>query len=247
MAGVTGADSGIRAYNYGTGALSITARGAVTANGLYGYGADGIRARNSGTDLTINAAAVSGARSGIDARNAGSGALSITASGPVVGAGVDGSEGGGDGIFATNAGTGLTINAAGVRGAHSGIVAFNDGSGALSITASEAVIGEGAVDGSEGGIGGDGIYASNEGTNLTVTAAAVTGAFSGIVALNDGSGSLSITHERRGDRSGNSRRVIMEDTEPGETASSPATAARLAFDHIHRYGDRGERNRHRRR
>ena len=79
-----------------------------------------------------------------------------------------------------------------MSGAHSGIVALNDGSGALSITASEAVIGEGAVDGSEGGIGGDGIYANNEGTNLTVTAAAVTGAFSGIVALNDGSGSLSI-------------------------------------------------------
>ena len=77
VAGVTGGNAGIRANNYGTGALSITARGAVTANGLYGYGADGIRARNSGTDLTINAAAVSGARSGIDARNAGSGALSI--------------------------------------------------------------------------------------------------------------------------------------------------------------------------
>ena len=50
VAGVTGADSGIRAFNYGTGTLSITARGAVTANGLYGYGADGIRARNSGTE-----------------------------------------------------------------------------------------------------------------------------------------------------------------------------------------------------
>ncbi len=208
---------------------------------------DGIRARNSGTSLTINAAAVSGARSGIDARNAGSGALSITASGPVVGAGVDGSEGGGDGIFATNAGTGLTINAAGVRGAHSGIVALNDGSGALSITASEAVIGEGAVDGSEGGIGGDGIYASNEGTNLTVTAAAVTGAFSGIVALNDGSGSLSIATSGAVTGQGTLGAYYGRYGTGGDGIIARNSGAGVALDHIHRDGDRGERNRHRRR
>ncbi|MBL4622528.1 MAG: hypothetical protein JKY89_09025, partial [Immundisolibacteraceae bacterium] len=66
-------------------------------------------------DLTINAAAVSGAKYGVNARNIGSGALTITTSGAVTGTNDDG-------IYARNAGTDLTINAASVTGGIRGIM-----------------------------------------------------------------------------------------------------------------------------
>ena len=47
---VTGATYGIRAFNYGTGALSITSTGTATATGAISIG---IYANNSGTNLTL--------------------------------------------------------------------------------------------------------------------------------------------------------------------------------------------------
>ena len=166
---ITGAIVGINARNLLSGALSITASGAVTG-GFYG-----IRASNFFTNLTISAADVSGGTYGIVAYNFGSGALSITASGAVTG--------GFYGIRASNyTGTDLTISAADVSGGTTGIGADNSGSGALSITASGAVTG-----------GVTGINAINSGTDLTISAADVSGGTDGILATNSGSGTLSIT------------------------------------------------------
>lgn len=76
---VTGGSDGIVGYNEGTGALSITATGAVTAEGGYGIGA--ITTNNSTGDLTILTADVTGGLGGIAAINAGAGALSIISTG----------------------------------------------------------------------------------------------------------------------------------------------------------------------
>ena len=194
---ITGATDGIFAWNSGSGALSITASGAVTGGGGRGiwatnYGIDltisatdvsggthGIFAWNWGSGaLTISAADVSGGTVGIQALNAGSGALLITASGAVTGSG-------GRGIDAiNNNGTDLIISAADVSGGTDGISAINFFSDALSITASGAVTGG----------GGRGIYARNlYGTDLTISATDVSGGTDGIFASNSGSGALSIT------------------------------------------------------
>src|SRR4051794_31535406 len=79
---VSGGYRGIKAKNYGTGALTITATGTVT-----GTSGDGINARSgpNGTDLTIDAAAVSGGKYGILARKYGTGVLSVTTTGTVTG------------------------------------------------------------------------------------------------------------------------------------------------------------------
>ena len=112
-----GGGYGIKARNFGTGALSVTATGAVT-----GTNGHGINARNStssssvvGTSLTISAAEVSGGSDGIRAENTGTGALSVTATGAVTG--------NYEGINAKNksAGTDLTISAAAVSGGDYGI------------------------------------------------------------------------------------------------------------------------------
>ena len=180
-AGVSGGYDGIRAFNNGSGELSITTTGQVTVAGPATY-SGGILAFNSpsGTDLTIDAAGVSGGADGISGANFGSGALSITTTGPVTGTGTATSNAG---IVAYNAGTYLTITAAEVSGGHNGIFAYNNGSGILSITTTGAVTGANA----------DGIYASNSGTELTIEAADVSGSYRGIDARNLGSGALSIT------------------------------------------------------
>ncbi len=150
-ANVSGGSYGIRARNYGSGALSISSSGPIT-----GASSRGIETLNysAGTDLTIATTNVSGATDGIFAVNYGSGALSISSSGMVAGTS-------GYGIFALNyGGTDLTIATADVSGAD-GIYAVNYGSGGLSITTSGTVT----------GTSGYGIFAGNDGgqpTTITV-------------------------------------------------------------------------------
>lgn len=169
---VSGVGDGITARNYGSGALSINATGAVTSAGY-----TGIYALNeAGTGLTVKAVDVSG-EVGITARNYGTDALSITTTGTVTGTDTTG-------IYARNSGTDLTINAADVTGAVVGITARQYGSGALSITTTGTVTGTAGV----------GIFATDEaGTDLNINAAAVTGADYGIYAVQHGTGALSIT------------------------------------------------------
>ncbi|MEM7443296.1 MAG: autotransporter outer membrane beta-barrel domain-containing protein [Pseudomonadota bacterium] len=166
---------GIDARNYGTGALSITATGAVT--GLTGFGIAGI---NYGTDLTISAASVTGGVDGIAASNFGTGALSIDATGAVTG-------GTYAGIFAKNsaAGSHLTISAAAVTGNKYGIYAYNEGSGDLTVTATGPVVGQ----------DGSGILAKDlgDGDVVVTTNDTVTGKYFGVSARNYSGGSITVT------------------------------------------------------
>jgi outer membrane autotransporter protein len=185
---VSGGNYGVRASNQGSGALTVTATGAVT-----GQGSDGIRATNgylfsrTGTDLTIDVEGVSGGDRGIYAFNAGSGALTITAGGDVTGEGRDGIWALNGGYFGPPNGTDLTIETAGVTGAEDGIYARNYATGALSITTAGAVTGQ----------AGSGIRAQNGrygyGTDLSITAGGdISGGASGIDADNNGTGALTI-------------------------------------------------------
>ena len=175
---VRGSVSAIDANNQGSGALTITANGNVTAFDT------GIRAGNFGTDLSVTTAAgttVSG-RNGMRLDNLGSGALTITANGNVTATT-------GYGIFAQNysAGTSFTVTTASgttVRGGH-GMVLGNRGTGTLSVTANGDVT----------GTTGYGIFANSNSSGLTVTTAAgttVSGDRSGIHARATGTGTLTI-------------------------------------------------------
>jgi uncharacterized protein with beta-barrel porin domain len=175
----TGVAYGIIAENYGTGALSLTSTGTVTATGA---NSSGIHAYNSGTDLTLTSNNVTVGAYGIYAYNSGTGALSITSTGTATGTGVTSR-----GIYAYNSSTGtnLTLTANNVTGGLYGIYAVNYGSGALSITSTGTVTATGVTS--------RGIYAENSGTDLTLTANNVTGVAYGIRAFNYGTGALSIT------------------------------------------------------
>jgi hypothetical protein len=118
---------GIRARDFGTGALTIIANGDVTGSSNRGINAISY----NGTDLSVTTGAgttITGGNFGIDAYSSGSGALEIVTNGDVTG--------GTDGIFARNFGT-----------------------DALSIVANGDVTGTTLY----------GIYARNDGTDLTVT------------------------------------------------------------------------------
>src|SRR5690606_34066127 len=145
-------------------ATTITTTGLVT-----GTSGTGIFARNepTATDLTIEAADVTGGQNGIYAWNEGTGATDISAAGTVEGTGLIG-------ILAINNvnTTGLTIEAAVVTGGSDGIGAHNYGTGATSVTATGPVEGTNRM----------GIAAWNAATAgaLSVTAADATGAIYGI-------------------------------------------------------------------
>lgn len=181
---------GIRAANFGDGALNITSSGQTR-----GTAYDGINAANSpfGTDLTIQSNNDHGGYYGIYAINAGSGALSITSTGTATGDTVDG-------IYAVNSpyGTDLTIVANNVSGGNDGVFAVNYGAGALNITTT----------GSVNATNNDGIAAYNAtyvdgsynyfllgySTDLIIRAEGpVIAGDNGVKAVNYGSGELSIT------------------------------------------------------
>ncbi|RUZ74152.1 hypothetical protein EN943_24820 [Mesorhizobium sp. M7A.F.Ca.US.006.01.1.1] len=185
---VSGGKYGIYAENQGTGVTSITAKGDVTGTGYTGIAAvngiatfnpDGtiasVAASLNATDLTVDAAAVSGSQQGIYAYNSGSGATKITATGAVTGL---------TGIHVTNAdgATSLTVDAMAVNG-YTGVDARNYGTSATSITT------KGAVTGAQG----PGICGANYGTDLTIDAVAVSGDTTGLVAFNFGTGATKVT------------------------------------------------------
>ena len=141
---VSGGRSGIVAYNSGTGSVTVTATGAITAN--RGFGVD---ATNRGTGaLTVSVTTVSandglsagdaeeGRHGGIRAINddPGTGKVDVSATGDV-------STDQGHGIYAaTWAGDGaVTITAAGVSAGGSGIRAVASGNGGITVSATGIV------------------------------------------------------------------------------------------------------------
>ena len=216
VASVTGG-TGIDATNSGSSFLHIDATGLVR-----GTDKGGIKASNSGGNLTITATSVSGATYGIQATNTGTGSLSVVASESVSGSSgagitatssgalsisaagaVSGSGASGPGIYAKGSGA-LTITAATVSGGQHGIHVVNTGSGTLSIVATGTVSGSagagihGTSSGSLSVSAGAAVSSSQTGIHavgsgaLTITAAGVAGGQGGINAANSGSGTLSI-------------------------------------------------------
>lgn len=168
-----------------TQSLSGNPLSVATSSGFGINTAAGNAFRLSGTNGVIftdrYSSRISGQDNGIYATNSNAGEMSIITTGTVVG-------GIGSGIYADNlAGlntTHLIVEAADVSANVNGISARNFGSGVLSLTALGTVT---------GGSGGDGIYAENWGTDLTLQAADVsTSGFNGIQAVNNGTGVLSL-------------------------------------------------------
>ena len=170
---------GIIGDNYGTGSVTITANGDVTASTNIG-----IFAHNyAGTDISITSQGVSGVNFGIYAKNRGTGSTSVNANGDVTASfvGIGGYSYGTDLSITTAAGTTVQAN--------QGIVTRSYG-GSATITANSNVVG-GA------GAGHSGILAYNPagGSSLSVTvggASAVSG-YDGVIARNYGTGGLSVT------------------------------------------------------
>ena len=200
--------------NYSTLITSFNTALYVRSNGDVGGGNPG--------SVTIN---TNGALTGIEAFNKGSGALTITANGDLTGL---------YGIYARNYGTDLTVTT-GVGTETTALVGIrtrNYGSGALTIIAQGDVIARAY---SPGGFG-VGIYARNFGTDLSVTTAAgttVMGTYRGIVALNAGSGALTINSN--GDVEGPRNIGILADNYHGTnlditTAGVTGAAGIVAFN-----------------
>ncbi|WP_174374890.1 autotransporter domain-containing protein [Agrobacterium tumefaciens] len=163
-------------YIDGNGAALTAGSGQIGLN----IQANGDNGATPGAITVVTGGAVTGGDSGIVAINYGTGTTSVTATAQVTG--TDSS-----GIYTENAITAsdLTVNAAGVTGGDTGINAANNGTGATSVTATGQVT----------GIGLNGIWVQNATTttDLTVSAAGVTGNADGIYAYNDGTGATSVT------------------------------------------------------
>ncbi len=174
--------TGIRASDYGIGALSITTKD--VSGGKYGVVVD----NEGGGDLTIDSAAgtVSGTSgTGIDGyNNVDGGKFSITTASVT---------GGTNGIFAKNkGGEDLTIDshAGTVTGtSNAGIYALDLAAGALSITTADVTGGLRGIFAKNDG-GGDLTIDSQLGTVMTTAANSI-----GIYAIDSGAGALSITAE----------------------------------------------------
>ena len=180
---VEGGNTGIRAFNFGDGAVSIT-----TAD-VTGRGEFGVEAYNfvDGAGVVIDTSAglvTSGEDDAIRARNYGAGPLSITAGA------VDARAGGefADAIDArSESDADVTIVSTGpLSAADDGIDVRQEGNGALSITAT------GTVSGGDTGILA---YNTNDGDGaLTImTTGAVSGGVHGIIARNESYGAVVIT------------------------------------------------------
>ncbi|MCZ0734454.1 autotransporter domain-containing protein [Phreatobacter sp. AB_2022a] len=179
---------GVMVINAGSGANDVTATGEVTG-GAYGIFALG------GGGTTVKAGVVTGGTYGIYIDGQGTGAVSAAATGQVTGTLLDGIR-----IFNTATGSSVTVNATGVSGGLAGISAENRGAGATLVTASGDVVGARTY----GILAANGTVAFNpDGTvasvaagaasGLTVNAATVTGAITGIYASNQGTGAALVT------------------------------------------------------
>ena len=184
---VHGDFSAIGAFNKGSGDLTVIANGDVT-----GDTGRGINAINTlaGQDINVTTGVgteVQGGTYGILVTNNGiGGAATVGVSGNVTGTTGDGIRVRNVNNFTTNIAVTSDINTA-VSGGQNGIWAKNEGSGALVITANGDVTGTSLA----------GIHADNAvaGTDLTITTdGAVLGGAYGIRAINNGSGTTSITN-----------------------------------------------------
>lgn len=170
---VSAVDDGINAFNSGSGQLSISSTGTITA-----VNDKGIQAENSvnGTSLYISSYSVYGGTHGIVGINSGSGNLSIQVNGKTT-------AGTGIGIWADNRATGSELNifAGAVTAVDDGINATNSGSGDLTILASGHIVATGDY----------GIYAINNGSgaaNITIGSGSIVEGHTSALSLDSSSG-----------------------------------------------------------
>ena len=227
---ITGANNGIFAQNYGTGATSLAVGGSVTGQGTVNSGdttlggaplvGTGIYVGNASTatSLTVNqtAGTVTGATDGIYAENAGTGATLITTAGTVTGTS-------GDGIYAQNSSAATALpwsidiaTSGAVLGGTNGIVANNYGQGGLRITANADVT----------GTSGYGILAYNSSNDTThstlITQAAGTTTSGGIDGINANNNAGSLTINANGTSNGTAHDGIYAVNNAG-LAPNPGT------------------------
>jgi outer membrane autotransporter protein len=200
-ADASGEAYGIRASNYGIGALSVTSTGTATGTSLYG-----IRARNdgTGTSLTIVSNDASGGYFGIGAINYGTGALSVTSNGTATGTNVNSS-----GIYAYNSsnGMGLTIVSNDASGEYYGIGARNYGTD-LTIVSNDA----------SGGFFGIGAINRGTGaTSITVTGDVTGGTSYGIFTQTGAGGMTAITLDNGANVSSAAGLAIYNDAGASDT------------------------------
>ena len=196
-----GRTSGVSAVHRGVGAIIINAGGT-----SYGSLTSGIFASNriGGTDIMINAADAAGGENGIDVAQRGTGATVINSAGTA-----SGTVGRGIGAYNLASATSLTINSVNADGGLYGIFAQNGGTGALTITSTGLAEATGTAIDPAFPNRQSGIFALNaaSATDLSITANDTSGAASGIRAINNGTGMLSITsvEDADGNRIGTAR------------------------------------------
>ncbi|CEJ10039.1 Extracellular serine protease precursor [bacterium YEK0313] len=195
-----GGIAGLRALNFSTGPTYVATTGHVEG-GLRGI--DIFNASSSTEALRLETSTVTGGNIGIDAQHLGGGTTSVSASGQVTGTNWYGivvsnnrlsfaSDGNLSAISypVGSTPTDVIVKASGgVTGGLTGVLAWNGGSGELRVDTRGGAVSGGTR---------DGIVALNYAvhgapTNLSVTTDAVNGARHGIVSINGGSGSNTVT------------------------------------------------------
>ncbi|MFA9441892.1 autotransporter outer membrane beta-barrel domain-containing protein, partial [Uliginosibacterium sp. sgz301328] len=174
--------SGIHAYNWGTGATTVSVAGDVTGSGDRGIDAYGASAT---TDLTVtqSGGTISGQSNGIWAKNDGTGATNINVAGDIS------SSNSAIEVFGGVTGTDLTVTQSGgtiTAGKNVGIVAQNWGSGATTVN----------VAGDVTSAGHTGVLVNSEAHTTALTVIQRSGSISGgtgISATNSGTGATSIS------------------------------------------------------
>ena len=177
---VTADKFGVSVKDLGTGDISITSSGTVTAGVTGFYIANSAAGRSVAVSL-LPGSSVSASKYGVAVNNLGTGDVSITNSG-VVNAGVTGFT-----VSTSGASAAVSLlSGSSVSAGKFGVAVNNSGSGGISITNSGNV-----------NAGSTGLYANNvAGTSVAVSllpGSSVTAGTFGVAVNNRGSGSISIT------------------------------------------------------
>ena len=178
---VNGFISGIYAINNGSGAVSISALGAVT-----GSNGSAIYVKNSGTTITVNTSVAVNGRDGIVVINNGNDLVTVEAEETISATGATPAAKGA--LYIRSKG-GITATTAVVSGAKSAINIKNAGVGSIAFSATGTIT---SSANQSGIVVENGTSSISTGVNVSITTAAVSGSAAGIFAQNYGTGNINI-------------------------------------------------------
>ena len=178
---VNGFISGIYAINNGSGAVSISALGAVT-----GSNGSAIYVKNSGTSVTVNTSVAVNGRDGIVVNNNGNDLVTVEAEETISATGATPAAKGA--LYIRSKG-GITATTAVVSGAKSAINIKNVGVGSIAFNATGTIT---SSANQSGIVVENGTSSISTGVNVSITAAAVSGSAAGIFTQNYGTGNVNI-------------------------------------------------------